>query len=133
MTTITLPEPIAAYFAADSATAKRSSTASRRRPSSETKATPTPAARPSRHGRTPRSTDTVHREPLAAEEDGHVARPGCRNFPGSPVDLRYVFRLERGKIASLEIGHELRSPTRPRRALVTGGTNGIGAAVVNTL
>jgi hypothetical protein len=25
------------------------------------------------------------------------------DFPGSPVDLRYVFVLERGKIASLEI------------------------------
>jgi hypothetical protein len=25
------------------------------------------------------------------------------NFPGSPADLRYGFRLERGKIASLEI------------------------------
>ena len=25
------------------------------------------------------------------------------NFPGSPVDLRYRFRLERGKIAQLEI------------------------------
>jgi hypothetical protein len=25
------------------------------------------------------------------------------NFPGSPIDLRYHFRLERGKIAHLEI------------------------------
>lgn len=25
------------------------------------------------------------------------------NFQGSPVDLRYIFILERGKIASLEI------------------------------
>ena len=25
------------------------------------------------------------------------------NFPGSPIDLRYLFRLERGKIAYLEI------------------------------
>jgi SnoaL-like domain len=25
------------------------------------------------------------------------------NFPGSPVDLQFVFRLERGKIAHLEI------------------------------
>ena len=30
---------------------------------------------------------------------GHVVG----NFPGSPVDLRYHFRLERGRIASLEI------------------------------
>jgi SnoaL-like domain len=25
------------------------------------------------------------------------------NFPGSPVNLRYLFRLERGKIAELEV------------------------------
>ena len=25
------------------------------------------------------------------------------NFPGSPVDLRFAFRLERGRIVSLEI------------------------------
>jgi hypothetical protein len=25
------------------------------------------------------------------------------NFPGSPVDLRFFFRLERGRIAFLEI------------------------------
>ena len=25
------------------------------------------------------------------------------NFPGSPVELRYLFRLERGKIAQLQI------------------------------
>lgn len=25
------------------------------------------------------------------------------NFPGSPVDLQYIFTLDRGKIASLEI------------------------------
>jgi hypothetical protein len=25
------------------------------------------------------------------------------NFPGSPIDLRYLFRLERGNIAHLEI------------------------------
>lgn len=30
---------------------------------------------------------------------GHVSG----DFPGSPVDLRYLFTLERGKIATLEI------------------------------
>mgnify|MGYP006170217087 FL=1 len=38
-------------------------------------------------------TDGVH------TVTGHVVG----NFPGSPVDLRYHFRLERGRIASLEI------------------------------
>ena len=32
------------------------------------------------------------------------------NFPGSPVDLRFAFRLERGKIASLKSRHDLRYP-----------------------
>lgn len=45
-------------------------------------------------------------EPLAVEQkDGAtvVTSRVTGNFPGSPVDLRYAFRLERGKIASLEI------------------------------
>ena len=44
--------------------------------------------------------------PFALERrDGMVivtSRLTC-NFPGSPVDLRFCFRLERGKIAFLEI------------------------------
>ena len=45
-------------------------------------------------------------EPFAVEQkDGRyiVTSRLTGNFPGSPVDLRYAFRLERGKIASLEI------------------------------
>ena len=45
-------------------------------------------------------------EPFAAEDkDGKtiVTSRVTGNFPGSPVDLRYRFRLERGLIASLEI------------------------------
>ncbi len=45
-------------------------------------------------------------EPFAAEQkDGRyiVTRRLTGNFPSSPVDLRYAFRLERGKIALLEI------------------------------
>jgi SnoaL-like domain len=44
--------------------------------------------------------------PLSQSRDGGAIVVTSRltgNFPGSPVDLRYVFRLERGKIASLEI------------------------------
>jgi ketosteroid isomerase-like protein len=40
-----------------------------------------------------------------AEMDGKMILT-CRvsgNFPGSPVELRYVFVLDRGKIAQLEI------------------------------
>ena len=45
-------------------------------------------------------------EPLACEErDGKtvVTSHLVGNFPGSPIDLRYFFRLEGDKIASLEV------------------------------
>jgi hypothetical protein len=44
--------------------------------------------------------------PLAVEEkDGRyiVTSRLTGNFPGSPVDVRFAFRLERRKIASVEI------------------------------
>jgi hypothetical protein len=45
-------------------------------------------------------------EPVRLEREGDTCIVTGRvtgNFPGSPVDLRYSFALERGKIASLEI------------------------------
>lgn len=45
-------------------------------------------------------------EPFACEEkDGRVVVTShlVGNFPGSPTDLRYFFKLEGHKIASLEI------------------------------
>ncbi|SFQ52443.1 NAD(P)-dependent dehydrogenase, short-chain alcohol dehydrogenase family [Variovorax sp. OK605] len=53
------------------------------------------------------------------------------NFPGKRADLMHVFTLRDGLIASLEI----RNPVEleGRRALVTGGTKGIGEAVVAQL
>jgi len=45
-------------------------------------------------------------EPFACEEKGGktvVTSHLVGNFPGSPVDLRFFFRLEGEKIASLEI------------------------------
>jgi NAD(P)-dependent dehydrogenase (short-subunit alcohol dehydrogenase family) len=52
-------------------------------------------------------------------------------FPGSPTQLMYVATLAGEKIASLKI----RPPVEleGRRALVTGGTKGIGRAVVGRL
>ena len=44
--------------------------------------------------------------PLASEKQGSTTVVTSRlsgNFTGSPVTLRYFFRLERGKISSLEI------------------------------
>lgn len=53
------------------------------------------------------------------------------NFPGGVADLMHVFMLKGDLIASLEI----RQPVEleGRRALVTGGTKGIGEAVVKRL
>ncbi|WP_116809222.1 nuclear transport factor 2 family protein [Steroidobacter cummioxidans] len=45
-------------------------------------------------------------EPLALEQKDRthiVTSKVTGDFPGSPVNLRYAFTLERGKIASLEI------------------------------
>lgn len=45
-------------------------------------------------------------EPFACEQADDTIVVTCRltgNFPGSPVDLRYFFKLEGEKIASLEI------------------------------
>jgi hypothetical protein len=46
-------------------------------------------------------------EPLTAiKKDGTtiVTSRVAGNFPGSPIDLPFVFRLQAGKIASLQIG-----------------------------
>ncbi|CAN5604481.1 hypothetical protein BH09PSE5_BH09PSE5_44130 [soil metagenome] len=53
------------------------------------------------------------------------------NFPGKQVDLMHVFTVRDELVEALEI----RSPVEleGRRALVTGGTKGIGAAVVKRL
>ena len=45
-------------------------------------------------------------EPIHLEWNDGVTVVTCHltgDFPGSPIDLRYFFRLERGKVASLEI------------------------------
>ena len=45
-------------------------------------------------------------EPFRSETSDGMTVVTCRltgNFPGSPVDLRFFFRLERGKVAFLEI------------------------------
>ena len=45
-------------------------------------------------------------EPLRSEQANGKTIVTCRlegTFPGSPIDLRFIFGLERGKIASLEI------------------------------
>ena len=46
-------------------------------------------------------------EPLASVQEGGkiiVTNRLTGNFPGSPIELRFIFRLDGGRIASLEIG-----------------------------
>lgn len=109
MKALNLPEPIAAYFAAD-----------RLRDPQAVARCFTARASVSDEGCThvgaqaiaawKASASTRYRytaEPVALEhEDGFIVVTShvVGDFPGSPVDLRYRFRLERGLIAALEIG-----------------------------
>ncbi len=70
-------------------------------------------------------------QPLGVTRTGDTLKLLARvtgNFPGAVADLMHIFVLRDERIAALEI----RSPVEleGRRALVTGGTKGVGAAVV---
>jgi len=107
MTYLKLPEPIAAYFNAD----KRDGEAvaccftTRAVVKDEGQTYSGPAA--IKAWKTEASAKYSYvSEPFAVEQkEGRyvVTSRLTGNFPGSPVDLRFVFRLERGKIAHLEI------------------------------
>lgn len=71
---------------------------------------------------------------LSLTQEGSTVRMLARvqgRFPGSPIDLVHVFTLAGERIAELQI----RAPQEleGRRALVTGGTRGIGAAITAQL
>lgn len=107
MTTQIFPDPIAAYFAADLRGAEAIGRCF------------TPQAVVKDEGHTYVGLDAIKAwktaasaaysytsDPVAWEQkDGlHVVTSRLTgDFPGSPLDLRYHFRLERGLIASLEI------------------------------
>ena len=107
MRELILPEPIAAYFAADRLSAEAVARCF----------TPQAVVKDEGHAHTGQaaiqawkiaaSTQyTYTTEPFALdrETDAQIVRAHVAgNFPGSPVDLQYRFRLERGLIASLEI------------------------------
>jgi SnoaL-like protein len=102
-----LPEPIAAYFAAD------------RLDSQAVARCFTPDAVVKDEGHTYSGLAAITQwkaetsvnytytsQPFAVEQRGDMTVVTSRlmgNFPGSPIDLRFFFRLERGKIAFLEI------------------------------
>ena len=104
---LNLPKPIAAYFSADKGDAKTVSECF------------TDSAVVKDEGRAYKGRPAIEKwktdssakyeytsEPFASEEkDGKtvVTSHLVGNFPGSPVDLRYFFKLNEDKIASLEI------------------------------
>ena len=104
---LVLPEPIAAYFAAgkgDATTLARCFTSDAVVKDEGHTHSGLPAIVKWRSDVSTQYTFTS--EPLALEEtDGMIVVTSrlTGNFPGSPVVLRYRFRLERGTIAALEI------------------------------
>jgi hypothetical protein len=107
MTKLNLPEPIAAYLDADKrdgeAVARCFTNQGLLVDEGQTYCGPTAI----KAWKTAASAKySYSSEPLAVEQkDGRyiVTSRLTGNFPGSPVNLRFSFQLERGKIASLEI------------------------------
>ena len=107
MNELNLPEPIAAYFQAD----KRNGRAvarcfTRQGVVRDEGRTHTGRAAITAWKNTAAAKYSYTSEPFAVEhkDDRYIVTSRLTgNFPGSPVDLRYFFDLERGKIASLVI------------------------------
>ena len=107
MKELNLPEPIAAYFEAD----RRDSDAVARCFTNEAVVTDEgrahaglPAIKAWKAAASAQYSYVT--EPLAFEKTDRqyvVTSRVTGDFPGSPVDLRFIFALERGRIASLEI------------------------------
>jgi len=105
--TLTLTKPIAAYFIADKADSEAVSRCF------------TESAVVKDEGRTYNGRAAIKKwkadasakyqytcEPFACEEKDGRTMVTCRltgNFPGSPVDLRFVFEVDGDRIASLEV------------------------------
>ena len=107
MNDLNLPEPIAAYFHADTqdaqAVARCFTTDGLVRDEGKTHS----GLAAIEAWKTDSSAKyTYSAKPHTLEKQGRTYIVTARvagNFPGSPVDLRYTFTLERGKIATLEI------------------------------
>jgi hypothetical protein len=105
--TVQLPEPIAAYFAADKldgdAVARCFVSGAVVKDEGRTY---TGVAAIEQWKRETAAKYTYTCEPLSAEQEDGTTIVTCHlegNFPGGQADLRFFFRLERGKIANLEI------------------------------
>jgi len=106
MTDLNLPEPIAAYFDADKGDGEAVARCFTKQAVVKDEGRIHSGPEAIKAWKTAASAKYLYTsEPFAVEHrDGRyiVTTRLTGNFPGSPVDLRFAFRLERGKIASLE-------------------------------
>src|SRR5688572_14829580 len=104
---LSLPKPIAAYFAADSGGGEAVSRCFTENAIVKDEGHTHKGRVAIKNWKTDASAKYEYTsEPFACEEkDGKIVVTSrlVGNFPGSPVDLRYFFKLEGNKIASLEI------------------------------
>lgn len=104
---IKLPNPVAAYFAADAVDSEAVSQCFTENAVVKDEKHTYMGVSAIRQWKTDSSKKyTYTTEPFAIEEkDGKaiVTSHVAGNFPGSPVDLRYLFTLEGNKISFLEI------------------------------
>ena len=104
---LNLPKPIAAYFVADSGDGEAVSHCFTENATVQDEGHTHKGRAAIKRWKTDASAKYDYTsEPIACQEkDGKtiVTSHLVGNFPGSPVDLRYFFKLEGDKIASLEI------------------------------
>lgn len=106
MNALTLPEPIAAYFAAEHnpEALARCFTAQAVMKDDGHTYTGVDAIKAFMAEASARYSATTVPFALEREDGFQIAKAKVTgNFPGSPIDLSYRFRLERGLIAALEI------------------------------
>ena len=107
MKSLNLPKPIATYFAADRNDSETLSQCFTENAVVKDEGHTYNGRAAIKQWKTGTSTKYEYTsEPVACEEkDGIIVVTShlVGNFPGSPVDLRFFFKLEEDKIASLEI------------------------------
>ena len=107
MSQLNLPEPIAAYFDADQRDGDAVARCFTERAIVEDEGQSHSGHAAIKAWKTAASRKYSYTcEPVSqAQKDGRtiVKTRLTGNFPGSPVELQFIFRLERGKIAQLEI------------------------------
>ena len=105
--TLDLPEPIAAYFTADKGDSETLSRCFTENAVVKDEGHTYKGRAAIKEWKTDASAKYEYTcEPLACEEKEAKTVVTCHlvgNFPGSPVDLGFFFKLEGAKIASLEI------------------------------